>query len=80
MATLDMITYFISVVKDTQEIRDQQLARVEQYQKLADQMTAEATGAIAGLREMQGKLGSVEAEAVLAKFLDEVDNFGEGVH
>lgn len=76
MGSLDMVTYFISVVKDTQEIRDQQLARVEQYQQLADQMTGEATGAIAGLRLLQGKLDSVEAEAVLQKFLDEVDNHG----
>jgi hypothetical protein len=76
MGSLDMVTYFISVVKDTQEIRDQQLARVEQYQQLADQMTEEATGAIAGLRLLQGKLDSVEAEAVLQKFLDEVDNHG----
>ncbi|MCM3155580.1 hypothetical protein M3611_26675 [Priestia megaterium] len=76
MGSLDMVTYFISVVKDTQEIRDQQLARVEQYQQLADQMTEEATGAIAGLRLLQGKLDSVEAEAVLQKFLDEVDNYG----
>ncbi|MGG1219374.1 hypothetical protein ABE236_18200 [Priestia endophytica] len=74
MGSLDMITYFISVVRDTQEIRDQQLQRVEQYQQLADQMTQEATGAIAGLRKLQGKLDSVEAEAVLKKFLDEVDS------
>jgi hypothetical protein len=77
MGSLDMVTYFISVVKDTQEIRDQQLARVQQYQQLADQMTEEATGAIAGLRLLQGKLDSVEAEALLQKFLDEVDNYGE---
>jgi putative heme iron utilization protein len=77
--TVDMVTYFISLVKDTQEIRDQQLQRVEQYQKIADQMTEEATGAIKGLRAMQGKLGDVEAEAVLAKFLEEVDNHGEEV-
>jgi hypothetical protein len=77
MGSLDMVTYFISVVKDTQEIRDQQLARVAQYQQLADQMTEEATGAIAGLRLLQGKLDSVEAEAVLKKFLDEIDSYGE---
>ncbi|NGY84927.1 hypothetical protein F6Y03_30880 [Bacillus megaterium] len=71
--TLDMITYFISVVKDTQEIRDTQLKKAEAYQELADQMTAEATGAIQGLKELKGKLGNVEAEAVLNKFLEEVE-------
>jgi uncharacterized protein YdbL (DUF1318 family) len=77
--SLDMINYFIAVVKDTQELRDIQLQKAEQYQQLADQMTAEATGAIAGLRLLQGKLESEEAEAVLKKFLDEVDGFGEEV-
>lgn len=71
--TLDMINYFISVVKDTQEIRDTQLKKAEAYQDLADQMTAEATGAIQGLKELKGKLGNVEAEAVLNKFLEEVE-------
>lgn len=73
MQQVDMIAYFISLVKDTQEIRDVQLQKVEQYQKLADQMTKEATGAIMGLKMLQGKLDD-EAEAVLKKFLDEVDN------
>jgi hypothetical protein len=76
MQAVDMVTYFISVVKDTQELRDIQLQKAEQYQQLADQMTAEATGAIEGLKMLQGKL-DVESEAVLKKFLDEVENFGE---
>jgi uncharacterized protein YjgD (DUF1641 family) len=72
-----MVDYLISVVKDTQEVRDDMLKKVAYYEAMAEKLTEEATGAVAGLRELAKEISDPEAKRAIEVFLAEVDKAGE---
>jgi hypothetical protein len=73
----EMVQYMISVVVDTQEVRDQMLQKVKYHEAMAEKLTEEAIGAIAGLRELEKVITDPETKKIITDFLSQVDNHGE---